>query len=94
MFTRWYSKVAPPVKDESIRREVAPTEKEVLEVVCQQDQPLSDLVELLAGEPVPDQEQEPWLREAAKPPLASDREPSPTPGDAGSSLGRPDKPGA
>jgi DNA polymerase-3 subunit gamma/tau len=52
---------------EDVRRQVAPTVKESLEAVCQEDRPLSDLVELLEGEPVPDQEREAWYRESNTP---------------------------
>jgi hypothetical protein len=59
---------------ESLRQSVAPTEIEALQRVCREDHQMSELVELLQGEPVPEQEQDDWLQSARNEqgPLASE----------------------
>ena len=45
---------------EEIRQEVAPTAREELGRACEADQALSDLVETMGGEPLPETEREKW----------------------------------
>jgi DNA polymerase-3 subunit gamma/tau len=54
------------LRDE-IRREVAPTEQEVLQNACRKDQPLAELVNLLQGEPLSPQERETWRQARHRP---------------------------
>jgi len=64
---------------ERIRREVAPNEREILQNACREDRPLSDLVELLQGVPLSDQERRHWLEDesAARGPESGESSPDP-----------------
>jgi hypothetical protein len=51
---------------EAVRRRVAPTKAESLAEACRTDQPLSELVDLLQGEVIPEPERQSWLRDDAR----------------------------
>ncbi len=53
-------------RQEAVRREVAPTDRESLNRQCSEDQALGRLVDMVQGEPLPDTEREKWQR--AEPP--------------------------
>ncbi len=72
---------------EDIRRQVAPTEQEVLAAACQQDGPLANLVGLIQGEPVPADEREGWSgdRQAGPPQRGAAADDRPTVNNLGDS---------
>jgi DNA polymerase-3 subunit gamma/tau len=49
-------------QQEAVRREVAPTDREVLARECQQDEVLGRLVDMVQGEPLADAERDKWRR--------------------------------
>ncbi|MFH1844729.1 MAG: DNA polymerase III subunit gamma/tau [bacterium] len=56
---------------ENLRKEVAPTSQEKLADACNDDETLAELVDLLKGEPISDQEQDTWSHQEAPPPPAN-----------------------
>jgi hypothetical protein len=44
----------------SLRREVTPSDRDILDDACREDRPLSELVDLLGGEPLPADERRRW----------------------------------
>jgi DNA polymerase-3 subunit gamma/tau len=59
-------------RKESLRREVAPNDREILERACDEDRSLGRLVDLLHGQPLPESEREKWRRPDAAAPDAAD----------------------